>query len=93
MTTSKPASATGDDQDTAQRAGKLERNYWRLWWANGVNSVGNGAFAAALPLLAATLTHDPRQISLIAAVTFLPWLLLSLPAGVLIDRYDRVALM
>jgi len=67
--------------------------YWRLWWANTINSVGDGAFLAALPLLAVTVTHDPRQISLIAVASYLPWLLLSLPAGVIVDRYDRAGLM
>jgi MFS family permease len=72
---------------------KLGRRYWRLWWANAVNSVGDGVFIAALPLLAVTITRDPRQISLIAVASYLPWLLLSLPAGVLVDRHDRATLM
>jgi MFS family permease len=71
----------------------LGARYWRLWWANAINSVGDGAFIAALPLLAVTVTHDPRQISMIAVATYLPWLLLSLPAGVIVDRYDRACLM
>jgi MFS family permease len=71
----------------------LGAGYRRLWWANAINSVGDGAFLAALPLLAVTITHDPRQISLIAVASYLPWLVLSLPAGVLVDRYDRAGLM
>ena len=31
---------------------KLGAAYWRLWWANAVDNAGDGAFAAALPLLA-----------------------------------------
>jgi MFS family permease len=72
---------------------KLGGMYWRLWWANAVNSVGDGAFVAALSLLAVTVTTDARAISIIAAVAYLPWLLLSLPAGVIVDRYDRATLM
>lgn len=68
-------------------------SYWRLWWATGVNGVGDGAFAAAVPLLAVTVTRDPRLVSIVSAATYLPWLLLSLPAGALVDRHDRVALM
>lgn len=67
--------------------------FWRLWWSSAVDTVGDGAIAAAVPLLAATTTGDPRLISLVSAATYLPWLLLSLPAGVVVDRYDRVALM
>ncbi|MGP3920907.1 MFS transporter [Nonomuraea sp. 10N515B] len=68
-------------------------SYWRLWWAAGISSVGDGAFAAAVPLLAVTITRDPRPVSAVSAAAYLPWLLLSLPAGVLVDRHDRVGLM
>jgi MFS family permease len=67
--------------------------YWRLWWANAVSNVGDGAFTAALPLLAVTITRDPRLISITSVASFLPWLLVSLPVGVLVDRYDRATLM
>jgi MFS family permease len=72
---------------------RLGGAYWRLWWANAVSNVGDGAFAAALPLLAVTITRSPQLISVVAAATYTPWLLLSLPAGVLVDRYDRARLM
>ncbi|HWC81886.1 MAG TPA: MFS transporter [Pseudonocardiaceae bacterium] len=72
---------------------RLPRGYWRLWWATGIDSVGDGAFTAAVPLLAVTLTRDPRLVSLVAATTYLPWLLVSLPAGVLVDRRERAGLM
>ncbi|MDQ2847863.1 MAG: MFS transporter [Actinomycetota bacterium] len=72
---------------------RLSAPYWRLWWAAGIDNIGDGAFAAAMPLLALTVTHDPRLISVISAAGYLPWLLLSLPAGALVDRRDQVALM
>lgn len=72
---------------------RLTAAYWRLWWAAGINNVGNGAFAAALPLLAVTITRSPLLISAVAAATYLPWLVLSFPAGALVDRYDRATLM
>ena len=74
-------------------ATRLGRAYWRLWWANAISSTGDGAFVAALPLLAVTITRDPRLVSVVAAATYLPWLLLSLPAGAVVDRYDRATLM
>ena len=72
---------------------KLGPDYWRLWWANAISSTGDGAFVAALPLLAVTITRDPRLVSVVTAATYLPWMVLSLPAGVLVDRYDRATLM
>jgi MFS family permease len=58
-----------------------------------VDNAGDGAFASALPLLAVTLTSDPVLISAVSAATYLPWLVVSLPAGALVDRRDRVRLM
>jgi MFS family permease len=67
--------------------------YWRLWWASAVSATGDGVLVAALPLLAVTITRNPLMISLVTAAEFLPWLLLSLPVGVLVDRHDRATLM
>lgn len=72
---------------------RLDSRFWRLWWANAVNCVGDGAYVAALPLLAVTITKNPVSISAISAAEYAPWLLVSIPAGVLVDRRDRVALM
>ncbi|MBE1494324.1 MFS family permease [Amycolatopsis lexingtonensis] len=67
--------------------------YRRLWWATGVDTLGTGAFTAAMPLLTVTVTRDPRLVSLVATAAALPWLLLALPAGALADRHDRAGLM
>jgi MFS family permease len=71
----------------------LGQAYQRVLWANTISSVGAGVYVAALPLLAVTVTRDPRLISLVAAAEFVPWLVWSLPAGVIVDRYDRAVLM
>ena len=67
--------------------------YRRFAAVTGLTTAGDGVFAAAVPLLAATLTRDPRLVSVVAAATYLPWLLFSLPAGALADRLDRAALL
>jgi MFS family permease len=85
--------APSRESSAAPAAPRLSRDYWRLWWANAISSTGDGAFVAALPLLAVTITRDPRLVSVVAAATYLPWLLLSLPAGAVVDRYDRATLM
>lgn len=78
---------------SGKRAAGLGRPYWTLWWSSLVNGVGDGVFAAALPLFAASLTRDPLAVSAVSAATYLPWLLLSLPAGAIVDRRDRLTLM
>jgi len=65
----------------------------RLLAASALSNLGDGVRAAGLPLLAASLTRDPIAFSAVAVAGSLPWLLLSLPAGVLIDRIDRRRLM
>jgi MFS family permease len=73
--------------------GSLGQAYRRVLLANTVSSVGAGMYVAALPLLAYTVSRDPRLIALVSAAEFVPWLVWSLPAGVIVDRYDRGSLM
>ena len=49
--------------------------------------------AAAGPLLALSLTDDVRLISLVSFASMLPWLVLSLPLGVIVDRVERKRLL
>ncbi|WP_181772440.1 MFS transporter [Amycolatopsis pittospori] len=72
---------------------RMPRDYRRLWNATGIDNLGNGVFTAALPLLAVALSRDPRDVALVSAATYLPWLLLSLTAGAVVDRVDRITLM
>ena len=44
-------------------------------------------------MLALSLTDDPRLIAAISFAAMLPWLVLSLPAGVYLDRHDRQKIM
>jgi MFS family permease len=74
-------------------ARSLGRAYRRVLWANTISSVGDGVYVSALPLLAVTVTRDPRLIALVSAAAFVPWLVLSLPAGVIVDSCDRGMLM
>ena len=73
--------------------GGLGSAFARLWTAAGISTVGDGLTQTAVPLLAATLTRDPFRIGLISAVQYLPWLLLGLPGGALVDRWDRTRTM
>jgi MFS family permease len=71
----------------------LGPRYHKLWTATAISTLGDGVFATALPLLAATLSRDPLQVSLITFSGWLPWLLFGLVAGALVDRLDRRRLM
>lgn len=67
--------------------------FGKLWAAGSVSSLGDGVTLAAGPLLAATLTRDPVQISWLMVAEQLPWTLLALPSGAVVDRVDRRLLM
>ena len=52
-------------------------------------NLADGVVATGVPLLAVTLTRSPALIGLLTAAVWLPWLLAGIPAGVLVDRWDR----
>ncbi|MEO8162993.1 MAG: MFS transporter [Ilumatobacteraceae bacterium] len=72
---------------------KLPNSFRLQFAASTISNVGDGMVAAAAPLLTLSLTSDPRLIAGVSFASFLPWLLLSLPAGVYIDRFNRKTLM
>ncbi|MEU6239524.1 MFS transporter, partial [Kitasatospora sp. NPDC047058] len=64
-----------------------------MWTSVTVTGLGDGMRFVALPLLAARISGDPRDVALVTTAEQLPWLLLSLPAGALADRVDRRRLL
>lgn len=71
----------------------LGAEYGKLWTASTVSNLGDGVTLVAGPLLAASLTRDPVLVAGLAFAQRLPWLLLSLISGALVDRLDRRRLM
>lgn len=69
------------------------RDFRFLLSAALASTLGDGALLAALPLLARTLTDDPKLVAGVTTASTLPWLLLSLVGGALADRMDRRQLM
>lgn len=68
---------------------RLGRRFGALLAATGAANLGDGVVAVGVPLVALGLTRSPEQIALLSAATWLPWLLLGVTAGVLVDRVDR----
>src|SRR6266705_2152681 len=69
------------------------RNYMLLWSGQMVSSIGTRVSMLAFPLLVLAITHSPAQAGLIAALRGLPYALFILPAGALVDRWDRKRVM
>ncbi len=68
---------------------RLGPEYRKLWAATAISTLGDGMYLAALPLLAAQLTRDPLAVSAVTFASWLPWLLVALLSGALVDRWDR----
>ncbi|MFZ9724937.1 MAG: MFS transporter, partial [Candidatus Nanopelagicaceae bacterium] len=67
----------------------LGKNYWRLFSAHAISNLGDGIAALAYPWLASAVTRSPFLIALVAVASRLPWLIFTLPAGVITDRFNR----
>ncbi|MET0296986.1 MAG: MFS transporter [Microbacterium sp.] len=67
----------------------LGRDFGKLWTAAAFSNLADGLGRTAVPLIATTLTRDPLAIAAIGALAFVPWLVFGLPAGMLVDRFDR----
>ncbi|MGW1167396.1 MFS transporter [Streptomyces sp. NPDC002550] len=61
--------------------------FWRYWTASTASSVGDAVTTVALPLVAIETLHATAfEVSLLPAARFLAWLLIGLPAGVIVQR-------
>lgn len=67
----------------------LGRNFQRFWVGSLSSNLADGVMMVALPMVAAMLTNDPLLVSGLMVARFLPWLLVGLFAGALVDRWDR----
>ena len=65
------------------------RDFNLLWAGQGLSALGSAASYIAYPLLILALTRSAADVGLVAFVEGLPAVLLALPAGLLVDRYDR----
>jgi MFS family permease len=68
---------------------KLGRAYWKLWSATAVSNLGDGVSGVAYPWLASAVTRSPLLIAAAGFASRLPWLVFTLHAGVITDRFDR----
>jgi MFS family permease len=70
-------------------AKKLGSSYWRLWSATAISNLGDGISGVAYPWVASAVTRSPLLIAAAGFASRLPWLIFTLHAGVITDRFDR----
>jgi len=68
-----------------------DATYRRLWTSILISSFGGQVTLLALPLTAAVLLHaTPTQMGSLTAMEIVPFVLFSLPTGVLLDRIRKL---
>ncbi|HJT57686.1 MAG TPA: MFS transporter [Ktedonobacteraceae bacterium] len=69
------------------------REFLLLWSGQIVSATGSQVSLLAFPWLILAVTGSPVQAGLIAAIRTLPYILFGLPAGALVDRWNRKKVM
>ncbi|MEV7780028.1 MFS transporter [Kitasatospora sp. NPDC088351] len=70
------------------------KNFMLLWFGQGAGTLGPRIAIIALPLLALDVLHASTfQVSLLTSLSWLPFALFSLPAGVIAERLDQRKIM
>jgi predicted MFS family arabinose efflux permease len=72
---------------------RRNRDFLLLWGGQVVSTVGSEVSQLAYPLLVLALTHSARDAGIVGFARALPFLLLYLPAGAYVDRWDRKRVM
>src|SRR5207253_146969 len=69
------------------------RDFVLLWSGQVVSTLGSEVSGLAFPLLVLSLTGSPAQAGVVGFARALPYLLVYLPAGALVDRWNRKRVM
>ena len=75
------------------KKGSNYNKFLLLWSGEFISAIGGGLTSFGLSVYIFQETGSAGSMALVALLAFLPTLLLSAPAGVLTDRYDRRLLM
>jgi MFS family permease len=66
------------------------RDFGLLWAGESISGFGSAITTVALPLVAVSTLHaSVGMVALLTAATWLPWMLIGLPAGTWVDRWPR----
>jgi MFS family permease len=85
------AAGTGGDAPSPLSPPSLlyNRDYRLVWTSQTISEIGTGATTVALPLLILSLTRSPAQAGFVVGLRLLAFAIVSLPAGALVDRWNR----
>lgn len=94
-TTTPPTHRNRPTDDRPPRAGVWRHRRFRLFWTGDTISAAGGALSSvAVPLLAISTLHaSGTEVGLVRAAQTVPFLLLAVPVGWLVDRVSRRGLL
>jgi MFS family permease len=72
---------------------RRNRDFLLLWGGEVISTLGSQISLVAFPLLVLATTHSPVRAGLVGFANQVPVLAFYLPAGLLVDRHDRRAIM
>jgi len=72
---------------------RANRDFRLLWIGQSLSSLGGQMSGVAFPLLVLAVTGSPAQAGLVGLVSNAPFVVLQLPAGAYVDRWNRRAVM
>ncbi|MFJ6949596.1 MFS transporter [Streptomyces wuyuanensis] len=88
-----PAAEPAAEHTTQPTARRGTRNTVALLVFTAITNLADGVTKIALPLLATQVSGSPAQVAAVSLTLSLPWLLVALHVGVLVDRVDRRRLL
>jgi MFS family permease len=91
--TEEAAITKGKPQDQGVAPLRANRDFRLLWLGSAVSVLGSRASAIASPLLVLALTSSPADAGLAGFAATVPYLLWQLPAGAIVDRWNRRRIM
>src|SRR5712692_434042 len=68
---------------------RRNRDFNLLWSGQVISDLGGRISGIAFPLLVLATTGSPAKAGIVAAAGSLPLLVLTIPAGALVDRWNR----
>jgi MFS family permease len=74
---------------TSTAAKRLGPSFYKLFTGSVISNTGDGMSQIAYPWLASAVTRNPILVAFVMVAQRLPWLVFTLPAGVITDRVDR----
>jgi MFS family permease len=90
VTSTTQATASGASATSPRPSLWRHGDFLKLWVGDTISQFGSQISFLAIPLTAAILLHaTPLEMGILGTIEMLPFLLISLPAGVWVDRLPR----